>query len=181
MTDEDFLGGVRDIAGAYQVDEKVVAADVLDAFNRYLERNVRLGPRGLTPPRMKTHRELLAEVVQPVLDPAVALVPDRNPFACHTTVQSGFHFFATELSSSFSSPNGSAAMMLSASSSESASKVISPPERSANGPPRYSGSPSSCQHEACGRVRPPRPCRGHPSSSRGRRASSLTFPGSIMV
>jgi hypothetical protein len=34
MTDADVRSGVRDIAAAYQVDEKVVAADALDAVNR---------------------------------------------------------------------------------------------------------------------------------------------------
>ncbi len=61
MTDADVLGGVRQIAAAFQVEEKVVAADVLDLVNLYVEKHVRLGPRGLKPPRMKTPRELLAE------------------------------------------------------------------------------------------------------------------------
>jgi hypothetical protein len=61
MTDADVRSGVRDIAAAYQVDEKVVAADALDAVNRYMEKYVRLGPRGMKVPRMKTPRELLAE------------------------------------------------------------------------------------------------------------------------
>jgi hypothetical protein len=61
MTDADVLSGVRNIAGEYQVDEKVVAADTLDAVNRYMDNYVRLGPRGMKVPRMKTPRELLAE------------------------------------------------------------------------------------------------------------------------
>src|SRR5918996_3220336 len=44
---------------------------------------------------------------------------------------------------------GSAAMRRSAASSESASKLISPPDRSANGAPRYSDSARSRQYAAC--------------------------------
>lgn len=61
MTADDVLTGVRPLARAHQMDERVVAADVLDAVNRFMDKNVRLGPRGMKPPRMKTPRELLAE------------------------------------------------------------------------------------------------------------------------
>lgn len=40
-------------------------------------------------------------------------------------------------------------MTLSATSSESASKVNRPPNLSANGPPRYAGGPRSRQYAAC--------------------------------
>lgn len=61
MTAEDVITGVRALAGAHQIDEKVVAADVLDAVNQFMDKNIRIGRAGVKPPRMKTPRELLAE------------------------------------------------------------------------------------------------------------------------
>jgi len=61
MSADDVRSGVRAIAQAHQVDEKIVAADILDVVNKWVDKNVRLGPSGMNVPRFKTPRELLAE------------------------------------------------------------------------------------------------------------------------
>jgi hypothetical protein len=61
MTAGDVRSGVRAIAQAHQMDERIVAADILDVVNKWVEKNVRLGPSGMKVPRFKTPRELLAE------------------------------------------------------------------------------------------------------------------------
>lgn len=61
MTNADVFKNVENIASHYKVDEKEVAADVLDAVNRLMDKHVRLGPRGVMLPRRKTRREFLAE------------------------------------------------------------------------------------------------------------------------
>jgi hypothetical protein len=61
MTADDVRSGVRAIAQAHRVDEKIVAADVRDVVNKWVDKNVRLGPSGMKVPRFKTPRELVAE------------------------------------------------------------------------------------------------------------------------
>jgi hypothetical protein len=58
MTTGDVRSGVRAIAQAHQMDERIVAADILDVVNKWVEKNVRLGPSGMKVPRFKTPREL---------------------------------------------------------------------------------------------------------------------------
>jgi hypothetical protein len=61
MTPEDVAASVRGLAVAHQTDERVVAADILDEVNKFIEEHVRLGSGDMNAPRMKTPRELLAE------------------------------------------------------------------------------------------------------------------------
>jgi len=61
MTDEDVLGGVRAIAQAHQITEKFVANDILEAFNEWVDKNVRIGPSGMRMPTFKSPRQLLAD------------------------------------------------------------------------------------------------------------------------